>query len=264
MSKGISPKLMKIFGDKHWSEWLPINAWVVEHPEGVIVVDTGDTYLTGVKGYLPKWHPYYAFAVDFAINPNEDIGPQLRKINIDPEKDVSKVILTHLHTDHAGGMHHFPNAEFLINKDEYNIASGVSGILAGYLPHRWPKWINPTLIKLPEQPFGPFSKSMNITTDGKIRLISTPGHVANHMSVVIENEGLFYFLAGDTSYTEENMLKAIPDGIGTNETKDTLKKIQEFAREHPTIYLPTHDPDAGIRMDEKIIVPLYYESKIIA
>jgi putative intracellular protease/amidase len=32
-----------VFVDRHWTEWLPICAWVVEHPEGVIVVDTGET-----------------------------------------------------------------------------------------------------------------------------------------------------------------------------------------------------------------------------
>jgi len=29
--------------DKEWTEWLPIYAWVIEHDEGIIVVDTGET-----------------------------------------------------------------------------------------------------------------------------------------------------------------------------------------------------------------------------
>src|SRR5580658_3882975 len=31
-----------LFG-REWSEWLPIFAWAIEHEEGVIVVDTGET-----------------------------------------------------------------------------------------------------------------------------------------------------------------------------------------------------------------------------
>ena len=29
------------FVDPLWTDWLPTFAWVIEHPEGVIVVDTG-------------------------------------------------------------------------------------------------------------------------------------------------------------------------------------------------------------------------------
>jgi hypothetical protein len=32
-----------ILFDRDWSEWLPIFAWAIEHEEGVIVVDTGET-----------------------------------------------------------------------------------------------------------------------------------------------------------------------------------------------------------------------------
>ena len=259
-AQGFAPKLTKVFFDKQWTDWLPIFAWVIEHPDGIIVVDTGETHKTGSKGYLPQWHPFYALAVDFDVKPEEEIGPQMKQLGIDPEKDVSKVIMTHLHTDHAGGLHHFPNAEILIESNEYKVASGISGIMKGYLPHRWPKWLRPQLISLPEVAYGPFLKSMPLTDDGKVMLVSTPGHVADHLSVIVEMEGFYYFLAGDTSYTEENMLQSIPDGVGTVDSIDTLWKIQAFAQHHPTIYLPSHDPDVPRRMDEKVIVPVYEET----
>ena len=39
--------------DRRWTEPLPIYAWVVEHPEGVIVVDTGETARATQPGYFP-------------------------------------------------------------------------------------------------------------------------------------------------------------------------------------------------------------------
>lgn len=261
-AQGFAPKLAKVFFDRQWTDWLPIFAWVIEHPEGIMVVDTGETYKTGSKGYLPRWHPYYARAVDFDVQPEEEIGPQMEELGMNPEKDVSKVIMTHLHTDHAGGLHHFPHADILIERNEYKAASGISGIMRGYLPHRWPKWLKTRLITLPEVSYGPFLKSMSLTDDGTVTLVSTPGHVADHLSVIVEMEGIYYFLAGDTSYTEENMLQSIPDGVGTAGSIDTLRRIQEFAQQHPTIYLPSHDPDVPRRMDEKAIVPVYEESNL--
>jgi len=262
-SRGIAPKLTKVFFDKAWSDWLPIYTWVIDHPEGIFVVDTGETHKTGKKGYLPKWHPYYSMAVRFDVKPQDEIGPHLRNLGIDPSKDVSKVIMTHLHTDHAGGLYHFPGTEILIDRKEFKSASGLTGILGGYLPHRWPGWLKPTLITLPENRFGPFKKSLPVTNDGKVRIVATPGHVASHLSVIVELDELYYFIAGDASYNQENMINLVSDGVGTGESLDTLKNIRTFASEFPTIYLPSHDPDVPGRMANKEIAPVFEKEMAI-
>jgi glyoxylase-like metal-dependent hydrolase (beta-lactamase superfamily II) len=187
-SSGRTPKMLKVLFGNDWSAWLPIFAWAIEHDEGVIVVDTGETHKTNDRGYLPLWHPYYALAVDFDVKQEDEIGPQLLKLGIDPLKDVKKVIMTHMHTDHAGGLYHFHNSEIIIEKNEYKAALGVTGMLAGYLPHRWPKWLNPTLISVPKDPYFNFSQSMAVTTDKKVMIVSTPGHVVNHISIIVERE----------------------------------------------------------------------------
>ena len=58
-----------------WAEWVPVYAWAIEHPEGVIVVDTGSG--AHLKS-LPRWHPYFQLAVRFDIEPEQEVGPQLR------------------------------------------------------------------------------------------------------------------------------------------------------------------------------------------
>ena len=56
--------------DRHWTTPLPIYAWLIEHPEGPILVDTGETARTATAGYLPRWHPYYRLAVRFHVRPD--------------------------------------------------------------------------------------------------------------------------------------------------------------------------------------------------
>jgi hypothetical protein len=51
--------LARVILDRTWTEWLPIYAWAIEHPEGAIVVDTGETARTSEPDYFPQWHPYY-------------------------------------------------------------------------------------------------------------------------------------------------------------------------------------------------------------
>ena len=50
--------------DSQWTDFLPIYVWVIEHPEGLIVVDTGETARTAEPGYFPRWHPFFRFGTD--------------------------------------------------------------------------------------------------------------------------------------------------------------------------------------------------------
>ena len=63
-STGIA-RVTDLLFDKEWTEWLPIYAWVIEHEEGVIVVDTGETSRVHQRGYHPSWSPFYRRAVHF-------------------------------------------------------------------------------------------------------------------------------------------------------------------------------------------------------
>lgn len=48
---------------------------VIEHPEGIIVVDSGETARVAEPGYFPLWHPYYRLNVCAWVRTEEEIGP---------------------------------------------------------------------------------------------------------------------------------------------------------------------------------------------
>jgi N-acyl homoserine lactone hydrolase len=246
---------VRVFMDRTWTRWLPIHAWAIEHPEGTIVVDTGETARTSEPGYFPRWHPYYRLAVRMDVAPEQEIGPQLRKIGIEPEQ-VRTVVLTHFHTDHAGGLHHFPNSEVLVSSKDYRGAQGLLGRLQGYLPHRWPDWFSPTPIYLEPRTFGPFQQSYAVTEAGNVIVVPTPGHTPHHVSVIVKTEEVSYLLAGDTSYSEALLVERTPDGISPRAKTAirTLETILSYAAENPTVYLPLHDPDATERLRKRQIL----------
>lgn len=241
--------LIRVLTDSKWTEWLPIFAWVIDHPEGIIVVDTGETARTATPGYFPRWHPYYLGSVRMDVKPEEEIGPQLRSMGIG-QKDVKLVILTHFHTDHAGGLYHFPTSEIFVSGKDFQLASGFVGKLLGYLPHRWPEWFNPTPIPFEHERFGPFEQMYKVTKANDIIIVPTSGHTPGHISVVVKSEGINYFLAGDTSYNERLLIERIPDGVSPNAavTLDTMDRILAFADSQPIVYLPSHDPDSQERL----------------
>src|SRR6266566_5031387 len=224
--------------DTTWTEPLPIYAWVIEHPEGLIVVDTGETARVAEPGYFPWWHPYYKLGLREWVRPEEEIGAQLRALGFAPA-DVRWVLLTHFH-----------RSEILVSRTEYQAASGFRGQLSGYLPQHWPTWFAPHVIDFASQPFGPFPSSYPLTRSGDVQLVPTPGHTSGHYSVIVLEDEHALFFAGDTSYTQQLLLEQAVDGVTRDVAlyQQTSQQIRTYLQSVPTIYLPSHDPEAAHRL----------------
>jgi len=250
-ASGLYPaRFIKTLTSGDWTEPLPILAWVVEHPEGLIVVDTGEACAASSSGYWPSWHPYYRYAVRVQVEPEDEIGPQLERLNL-TASDVRWVVLTHLHTDHAGGLRHFPKSEILVSRREHRAATGVGGRVSGYLPNRWPPWFAPRLVDFSDRAIGPFPDTLALTKAGDVQIVSTVGHTKGHMSVIVGVGERTYFLAGDTSYLNATMREGVVDAVApsTRVYQKTLAKVRSFVDQNHAVYLPSHDPESVARLE---------------
>src|SRR5918996_1677703 len=217
-------RLLHAIVDRQWTEPLPIYAFAIEHPEGVIVVDTGEDARASERSYFARWHP------------------GLRAFNewVEPEQEV--------------GPHHFPHNEILVTRAELEYASGFRGRLRGYVANKhWPAWFSPTLVELEPEPFGPFPQSLRLTEAGDVTLVPLPGHTPGQIGVLIDEGDHTVFLAGDSSYTQELMLRGRADGVGADEEAErrTHERIRAYAAANPTVYLVAHDPDTGARLAQR-------------
>lgn len=222
-------RLVNTLLDSEWTRPLPIYAFAIEHPDGVIVVDTGETARVSEPGYFPRWQPFFRFAVREQVQPQQEIGPQLRRLGIMPS-EVRRVVMT-----------------------ELDYAAGLRGRLRGYPNKRWPAWFHPTLVDLPAVPFGPFPASMAITEAGDVTLVPVPGHSPGQLAVVVEDGNHSVFLAADSSYTQDALLRGVVDGVGPDEAAEQLthERIRAYAAETPIVYLPAHDPETAARLAER-------------
>jgi glyoxylase-like metal-dependent hydrolase (beta-lactamase superfamily II) len=248
-------RLLNSILDHEWTEPLPIYAFAIEHPEGVIVVDTGETALASRPNYFERWHPGVRAFREW-VGADEEIGPQLGRLGIS-HGDVRWVVMTHMHTDHAGGLHHFPDTEILVSRREMEDATGLRGRMRGYVANKhWPSWFDPTRVELEPKPFASFLQSLGLTEAGDVTLVPVPGHTPGQMGVIVEDGDHSVFLAGDSSYTQDLMLRGKVDGVGGDEAVQRLthKRIRDYAAANPTVYLVAHDPESGTRLAERRLV----------
>ncbi len=242
-------RLANTLFDKEFTEWLPFWCYLIETQDRLILVDTGISRATTLRRYLPPQDLLIQRAVNFRLQPEEEIGPQLQALGYEP-RDIDTVVLTHLHMDHDGGLHYFPKAEFVVSRKEWGAANGFSGRMAGYLNQLWPESFNPRLIDFTGDPIAGFSESYQIGEN--LTLVPTDGHSFGHMSLIYEDDDARYLFIGDAAYNENALTHEITDGVTTDidSAKASMRKIRSaYAKDKKNLVLPGHDPGVLERLE---------------
>ena len=76
--------------------------------------------------------------------------------------------------------------------------------------------------------------------------------------MIVENDGLFYMLHGDITYMDEalyeNKLSIVFDDLPA--ARETLDRVRDFVRNHPTVYCGTHTPQGYENLEAKRVMDL--------
>lgn len=91
---------------------IAMTVWLLRSPGRVVLVDAGF--------YRPKF--FRGWTPDGYVRPSEAIA----KLGVKPG-DVTDIIVSHIHWDHADGLDLFPNARIWLQRDEYTHYIGDSG-----------------------------------------------------------------------------------------------------------------------------------------
>ena len=232
----------RLFMPGEFSDPLPIHVWVVEHSGRRILVDTGET--AAVRDV-----PF----ARFDVRPPDELPAMLAEIGLTAD-DIDEVVLTHMHGDHMDGAVHVRPPVQVHDVELAYAHSAMSRFFQRVLRQPIPAGVEFRAMKLDGGPFGAFASSRALTDDGRVVAVATPGHTPGHISVIcIDDDGRHLFLAGDATDTLEQLRSRRPDAVGPKPAVhvDTLDRILAHAKEHPTVYLPSHDGESAARLRAK-------------
>lgn len=159
-----------------------------------------------------------------------------------PEQ-VTKILLTHKHADHSGELKSFPNAKIYVNEDEIaaDELQGIPNIVA---------------VKFTDGAYYNFPECQKIQ-DG-IYYIKAKGHTVGNSIVIVEMDGRFYMIHGDITYIDEalyeNKLSVVYDDVAA--ARETLDRVRDFVRNHPTVYCGTHTPQGYESLEANRVMDL--------
>jgi len=144
----------------------------IDHPDGVIVIDTGP------RAGHPVIDELYAPEVVTIVD-------ALHRAAID-ERDVVAVILSHLHFDHCGQHHLLPSAP--VWSTEAEVAAAEEPL------YTVPEWagVDPGRLRL--------SMDGEEVADG-VRILHTPGHTPGHQSVAVAGPEGTELVVGQACYS---------------------------------------------------------------
>jgi N-acyl homoserine lactone hydrolase len=247
--KGFLSKLNIVLG-KTFADFMPIWAWVIEHPEGIIVIDTGDIE----ESCYPDFYKNESWGTKLSllatsnkrlIRKQDALDAQLIRLGIRPEQ-VSKVVLTHLHGDHTDGLKFFPTNEIIVHEAEYRKPYS-------NLPTTYPPWFSPTLVNFSKDRVDIFDSAYALTKSEDLLLIPTPGHTHHHCSVLLKTDHEHILFAGDSSYKQQQLFDYVFGGANIDfiQSQKTYDHILGYSKKYPLIYLPSHDENAANRLTGK-------------
>ena len=222
--------LRRYFASDWHAETLPVNVFLIEHPDGLCLVDTGQRAAAAEPGYFPRWYPFFRLS-RFELTAADEAARQIAAGGFDLRR-IRWIVLTHLHTDHVGGLADFRGADVLVSRTEWELAQGVGGRIRGYLKKEWPAGLVPRRVRFEGQRIGPFPGSYDLASDGRLLMVPLPGHTRGHSALLVRDGSASYLCAGDAAHDVDELGAEAPT-------------VWQWCKRERVTVLLTHDDDAG-------------------
>ena len=251
------PMYWWLFTSGRWTRPLPINVYVIERGDGLVLFDAGqDRASVTDAGYFPRGVAgvLYDRLARFDVGPADTLTAQLAARGYDIA-DVHTVVLSHLHQDHIGGLRELTGAEIVVSGHEWRALDGalpeMRGFLRSHIDLPGLRWKHVEFGALHDDRLTPFTTGHDLFGDGSLVLLPTPGHTPGSMSLLIQGQAHPPLLmVGDLTYDVHLLQEGHLPGVGERRSlAATTRAVNELRENNPgLVILPAHDPGAAARL----------------
>ena len=251
------PAAWWLLASRRWTGPRPINAYVIEHRDGLVLFDTGqDRASVTDPGYFPGGITgiLYGRLARFQISPQETLTAGLGRLGY-AAGDVKTAVLSHLHQDHIGGLAELDHADIVVSQAEWDTLSSplpaVRGLMRRHIDLPGLRWHRITAEPAGDPGLAPFRAGHDLSGDGSLVLVPTPGHTPGSMSLLVRRPGLPpLMMVGDVTYDADLLEAGHVPGVGSRRRlREATAMINTLRQQHPgLVILPAHDPGAASRL----------------
>ena len=168
---------------------LPIPAYLIEHPKGTALFDTG-MHPDCQHDPAARVGTRTAGLFSFDFRPGEEISTRLEAIDRDPAK-IDVIVNSHFHFDHVGGNALIPNAVMVVQKREWE--AGMDPDIAAQ------RGFNRADFDLGHKVIQADGEH-DLFGDGSVVCLPTYGHTPGHQSLKVRLASRDVVLAADACY----------------------------------------------------------------
>lgn len=215
---------------------IPAPSFLVEHPDGLVLFDAG--LAPEAAADAGSVYGERADRLQLRYAPEHRLDRQVRAAGHQPE-DVTIVVLSHLHFDHAGSAHLFPAAQVLVGAGELAYAQ------VGTDTYYRAEDVDRVAACHP----GELAADTDLFGDGSIVVLRTPGHTPGHLGLLVRLPDRCYLLTGDAVHTRSALQTESPfphdhDAVAAIAS---IRRVKELANESGAAIWVSHDPDDWAR-----------------
>ncbi len=227
------------------------SAFLIKHRDEYLLFDTGMGRQIDAQYHadMPRpWRPFFKY--EAPVRPARD---QLEQVGFFAQhKTISRVILSHSHWDHAGGLLDFPEAKVLVSPAEMGLVRqptrGPGGSWASQIGSAAIAW---EALQFKDQAYKGYTQSLDLFGDGRVVLVPMPGHTPGSIGLFLTvDSGQVYFFIGDVAWTVAAVKAGAPKfwaasalvDAHAEQTQRAVAQLRDLLRQEPGLVLvPAHD-----------------------